>query len=44
MYILYWIFNNKKIDDCENIYSVSPLYLLAYHASGYIKEKMEINT
>ena len=22
----------KKIDDCENIYSVNPLYLLANHA------------
>ena len=30
----------KKIDDCENIYSVNPLYLLVNHASGYIKEKM----
>ena len=29
----------KKIDDCENIYSVHPLYLLANHASGYIEEK-----
>ena len=29
----------KKIDDCENIYSVNPLYLLVNHASGYIKEK-----
>ena len=26
----------KKIDDCENIYSVNPLYLLFNHASGYI--------
>ena len=34
----------KKIDDCENIYSVNPLYLLINHASGYIEEKMEINT
>ena len=24
----------KKIDDCEKIYSVSPLYLLIDHASG----------
>ena len=30
----------KKIDDCENIYSVNPLYLLVNHASGYIKEKI----
>ena len=29
----------KKIDDCENINSVNPLYLLIDHASGYIKEK-----
>ena len=29
----------KKIDDCENIYSVNPLYLLVNHASGYIEEK-----
>ena len=29
----------KKIDDCENIYSVSPLYLSIDHANGYIEEK-----
>ena len=29
----------KNIDDCENIYSVNPLYLLVNHASGYIEEK-----
>ena len=29
----------KKIDDCENIHSVNPLYLLVNHASGYIEEK-----
>ena len=29
----------KKIDDCENIHSVDPLYLLVNHASRYIKEK-----
>ena len=34
----------KKIDDCENVYRVNPSYLLVNHASGYIKEKMEINT
>ena len=28
-----------KIDDCENIYSVNPFYLLINHASGYIEEK-----
>ena len=27
----------KKIDDCENIYRVNTLYLLANHASGYIE-------
>ena len=27
----------KKIDDCENIYSVNPLYLLVNHANGYIE-------
>ena len=34
----------KNIDDYENIYSINPLYLLINHASGYIKEKMGINT
>ena len=29
----------KKIEDCENIYSVNPLYLLVNHASGFIEEK-----
>ena len=29
----------KKIDDCENIYSVNPLHLFVNHASGYIEEK-----
>ena len=29
----------KKIDGCENIYSVNPLYLLVNHTSGYIEEK-----
>ena len=29
----------KKIDDCENIYSVNPLYLRITHANGYIEEK-----
>ena len=28
----------KKIDDCENIYCVNPLYLIIAHASGYIEE------
>ena len=30
-----------KIDDCENIYSTNPLYLLLNHASGHIEEKNE---
>ena len=29
----------KKIDACENIYSVNPLYLLVNHANGYIEEE-----
>ena len=29
----------KKIDDCENIYSVNPLYLLVNHEKGYTEEK-----
>ena len=29
----------KNIGDCENIYSVNPLYLLVNHARGYIEEK-----
>ena len=29
----------RKIDDCENIYSVNPLYLNIDHANGYIEEK-----
>ena len=29
----------KKNDDCGNIYSVNPLYLIIAHANGYIEEK-----
>ena len=29
----------KKIDDCDNINSVNPLYLNITHLSGYIEEK-----
>ena len=29
----------KKIDDCETIYSMNPLYLGVDHANGYIEEK-----
>ena len=28
----------KKIGDCENIYSVNPLYLRITHANGYMEE------
>ena len=28
----------KKIGDCENIYSVNPLYLRITNARGYIEE------
>ena len=28
----------KKIGDCENIYSVNPLYLRITHTNGYIEE------
>ena len=33
----------KKIDGCESIYSVNPLYLLINQANRYIEDKMEIN-
>ena len=29
----------KKFDDCENIYSVNPLYLIIHSASWHFKEK-----
>ena len=29
----------KKINDCESIYSVNPLYLRVDHANGYNEEK-----
>ena len=28
----------KKIDDCESIYSVNPLYLQVNHQNGYIDQ------
>ena len=34
----------KKIDNCDNICSVNPFYLIINNTSGYIEEKMEINT
>ena len=30
---------NKKIDECNNIHSVNPLYLYIDHANGYIEKK-----
>ena len=30
----------RKIDDCESIYSVNPLYLRVDHVNGYIEEKV----
>ena len=29
----------EKIDECKNIHSVNPLYLLIGHANGYIEKK-----
>ena len=29
----------KKFNDCENIYSVNPLYFIIYSATGHFKEK-----
>ena len=34
----------EEIDNCENIYSVNPLYLLVNYSNGYIEEKIKINT
>ena len=28
----------KKVDDCKNIYSGNPLYLLIDHVNGYIEK------
>ena len=41
---IYYIGYITKIDKCETISSVNPLYLRIDHASGYVEEKMEINT
>ena len=42
-YIVY--ITTKKIDDCENIYSVNALHLLINHAQvDILKKKMGINT
>ena len=29
----------KKIDDCQNIYRVNPMYLLVNHTNGFIKQE-----
>ena len=29
----------KKFNDCENIYSLNPLYLIIHSGTGYFKEK-----
>ena len=34
----------KEFRDCGNIYSVNPLYLVFYSATGYFKEKTVKNT
>ena len=33
----------KKIDDCENIYSVNPLYLIIGKLDRHIEEKIAVN-
>ena len=33
----------KKIDVCENIYSVNPLHLVIGKVHGHIQEKMGVN-
>ena len=38
VFTILYILQLKKIDDCENISSVNPLYLRITHASGYIEE------
>ena len=35
------VFQLKKIDDCESIYNINPLYLLVNHTNGYIEEENE---
>ena len=29
----------KKFSDCENIYTINPLYLIIHSATGYFEEK-----
>ena len=38
-YYIEYIIPTKKIDECESIYSVNPLYLQINHANRYIEEK-----
>ena len=41
IYNIGYITINKIDENCENIYSVNPLYLRFNHANGYIVEKNE---
>ena len=34
-----WYMTIKKLDDCESVYSVNPLYLRVDHVNGYIEKK-----
>ena len=34
----------NKFGDCENIYSLNPLYLVIHSATGYLKKRMVKNT
>ena len=38
-YYIEYIIPTKKIDECESIYCVKPLYLQVNHANRYIEEK-----
>ena len=38
-YYIEYIIPTKKIDECESIYCVNPLYLQVNHANRYIEEK-----
>ena len=40
-YLLHWIHHKKKIDDYENIYSISLLYLIIGKVDEFIEEKNE---
>ena len=41
IYNIGYITINKIDENCENIYSVNPLYLRVNHANRYIEEKNE---